>query len=132
MIDIRDLIFDYPGKRALDRVSCAIGQGSVTALVGPNGAGKTTLIRCIVGLYEPLDGVVLFEGADVFKNSRAAHRRMGYLTDFFGVYEKLTVRQCLTFAAWAYDVAEEAVERAVAIIYFFLFRRVRGILTEKL
>ncbi len=113
MIEIRDLIFNYDDKRALDRVSCSIDKGSVTALVGPNGAGKTTLIRCIVGLYEPLDGSVLFEGQDVFRNSHSAHRRMGYLTDFFGVYETLTVKRCLTFAASAHGVQESSVANAV-------------------
>lgn len=114
LIDVRDLVFRYDEKRALDRVSCAIDKGSVTALVGPNGAGKTTLIRCIVGLYEPLDGSVLFEGHDVFRNSHAAHRRMGYLTDFFGVYDALTVRRCLIFAARAHGVADSEVARSVA------------------
>lgn len=113
MIDVRDLIFAYDDKRALDRVSCVIDKGSVTALVGPNGAGKTTLIRCIVGLYEPLDGSVLFEGSDVFRNSHAAHRRMGYLTDFFGVYDTLTVKRCLTFAARAHGVPDASVARSV-------------------
>lgn len=113
MIDVDDLVFNYDDTRALDHVSCGITQGSVTALVGPNGAGKTTLIRCIVGLYEPLDGSVQFEGQDVFRNAHDAHRRMGYLTDFFGVYETLSVRRCLTFAARAHGVPDTDVIASV-------------------
>ena len=50
MIEVKNLNFDYPGKRVLHDVSFNIKTGSATALVGPNGAGKTTLLRCLVGL----------------------------------------------------------------------------------
>jgi ABC-2 type transport system ATP-binding protein len=104
MIDVRNVTFEYPAKRALFDVSCSVRAGSITALVGPNGAGKTTLIRCIVGLHAPLSGTVLFDGIDVHAHPRACHRRMAYLSDFFGVYEGLSVRQCLTFTARACGV----------------------------
>ena len=113
MIDIQDLVFEYPTKRALFDVNCTVRTGSITALVGPNGAGKTTLIRCIVGLHAPFSGRVLFGGIDVHEHPRDCHRRMAYLSDFFGVYEQLSVRQCLTYTARAYDVAPGAVETVV-------------------
>lgn len=113
MIEITDLVFEYPTSRALDHVSCTIRPRGVTALVGPNGAGKTTIIRCIVGLSTPFHGTVSFEGVDIHRNVREVHRRMGYLSDFFGVYENLTVRQCLIFNARAYDVEEASIETAV-------------------
>jgi len=104
MIDARNLIFEYPTKRALHDVSCSVRAGSITALVGPNGAGKTTLIRCIVGLHAPLSGTVLLDGVDVHEHPRECHRRMAYLSDFFGVYDGLSVRQCLSYTARAYGV----------------------------
>jgi ABC-2 type transport system ATP-binding protein len=104
MIDVHNLVFEYPAKRALHDVSCSVRSGSITALVGPNGAGKTTLIRCIVGLHAPLSGTVLLDGVDVHGHPRQCHRRMAYLSDFFGVYEGLTVRQCLVYTARAYGV----------------------------
>lgn len=113
MIEVKDLVFEYPTGRALDGVTCAIRSGSVTALVGPNGAGKTTFIRCIVGLTNPFGGTVLFDGLDVHRDPREAHRRMGYLSDFFGVYENLTVRQCLIFAARSYAVPKDWVPQSV-------------------
>jgi ABC-2 type transport system ATP-binding protein len=113
MIEVKNLIFEYPTKRALFDVSCEIKTGSITALVGPNGAGKTTLIRCIVGLHGPFSGRVLFDGVDVHEHPRDCHRRMAYLSDFFGVYDQLTVRQCLTYTARAYGVAGDQVRSVV-------------------
>tara|TARA_R110000868_G_scaffold10900_10_gene52758 strand:- start:1328 stop:2260 length:933 start_codon:yes stop_codon:yes gene_type:complete len=113
MIEVKNLIFEYPTKRALHDVSCEIKTGSITALVGPNGAGKTTLIRCIVGLHGPFSGQVLFDGVDVHEHPRDCHRRMAYLSDFFGVYDQLTVRQCLTYTARAYGVSGDQVRTVV-------------------
>ena len=99
MIDVEGLVVDYPGHRALHGVSLHIAAGTVTALVGPNGAGKSTLLRCIAGLDSPLAGTVQVAGIDVQEDSRRAHRHMGYLSDFFGLYESLSVAQCLQYAA---------------------------------
>jgi ABC-2 type transport system ATP-binding protein len=101
MIEARDLIFEYPGHRAIDDVSFAIEANSVTALVGPNGAGKTTLMRCLCGLERPVSGTIVVDGIDVVEYPRRSHERIGYLSDFFGLYDDLCVRQCLRYAAEA-------------------------------
>ena len=108
------LLYEYPGVRALDDVSIAIPAGSITALVGPNGAGKTTLMRCIAGLDQPLAGAIEVDGVDVLENPREAHRHIGYLSDFFGLYDALTVRQCLTFVAAAQGLAAHDIAGRVA------------------
>ena len=99
MIEVNDLVFEYPGTRALNGVSFGIAPGSITALVGPNGAGKTTLLRCMAALEVPMRGQVRIDGEDVHEDPRACHRKLGYLSDFFGLYDELTVRQCLLHAA---------------------------------
>jgi ABC-2 type transport system ATP-binding protein len=104
MIEVQNLVFDYPGTRALDDVSFTIHRGSITALVGPNGAGKTTLLRCLAALEEPVSGTILMDGADILDDPRATHRRIGYLSDFFGLYEELTVRRCLEYAAMSHGI----------------------------
>jgi ABC-2 type transport system ATP-binding protein len=96
---VAGLRFEYPAVRALDDVSFSLARGTVTALVGPNGAGKSTLLRCMAGLETPVVGHIAIDGVDVLEAPREAHRRLGYLSDFFGVYEALTVRQCLAHAA---------------------------------
>ncbi|MFT4560681.1 MAG: ABC-2 type transport system ATP-binding protein [Gammaproteobacteria bacterium] len=101
MIDVRHLTFEYPGHRALDDVSFTIERNSVTALVGPNGSGKTTLMRCLCGLEQPLSGNIVVDGIDVVDQPRQSHERMGYLSDFFGLYNELSVRQCMRHAAEA-------------------------------
>jgi ABC-2 type transport system ATP-binding protein len=111
---IESLSFEYPGTRALEDVSFALGRGTVTALVGPNGAGKTTLLRCLAGLAVPLTGAIEVAGVDVLEEPREAHRRIGYLSDFFGVYDALTVRQCLVHAAAVQGLPEPDIEAAVA------------------
>jgi ABC-2 type transport system ATP-binding protein len=103
-IAVENVTFDYPGVRALDDVSVAVREGSVTALVGPNGAGKTTLMRCIAALDRPQAGRIRVAGLDVHAQPRQAHTLMGYLPDFFGLYDTLTVRQCLLNRAAALDV----------------------------
>jgi len=113
MIDVKNLIFEYPTKRVLHDIDCVIEKGSITALVGPNGAGKTTLIRCIVGLHAPYSGQVFFDGDDVHEHPRECHRRMAYLSDVFGVYDQLSVRQCLSYTARAYGVASIKIQSVV-------------------
>jgi ABC-2 type transport system ATP-binding protein len=105
MIEARNLVFDYPGTRALAEVSFTLRLGSITALVGPNGAGKTTLLRCLAALEEPSGGSILIDGQDIFADPRATHREIGYLSDFFGLYEDLTAEQCLQYAAMAHGIA---------------------------
>lgn len=113
IIEVSDLTFDYPGFRALDRVSLSIAPGTVTALVGPNGAGKTTLLRCIASLETPLSGTVRVAGLDVYESPREVHRLMGYLSDNFGLYSDLTVAQGLEYAARSQGLADAAVAGAV-------------------
>ena len=112
-IEVSGLLFEYPGVRALDDVSFTVAAGSVTALVGPNGAGKTTLLRCLAGLELPLEGNIEVAGVDVLEEPRAVHRRIGYLSDFYGLYDALTVRQCFAHAAAAHGVEESRLDEAV-------------------
>ncbi len=118
MITVENLNFDYPDKRALFDVSFSIETGSVTALVGPNGAGKTTLLRCIAALERYHSGKITIGGLDVADHPREVHHVTGYLSDFFGLYDTLTLRQCLTYMAWcqrvpALDVNKRVIDMAL-------------------
>lgn len=112
MIEVNDLVFEYPGTRALNGVTFRIEPGSITALVGPNGAGKTTLLRCMAALEVPMYGMVRIVGENIHEDPRACHRKLGYLSDFFGLYDELTVRQCLLHAAASRGIVTGELSRA--------------------
>jgi ABC-2 type transport system ATP-binding protein len=113
MIEVRALRYDYPGRRALDEVTFALPERSITALVGPNGAGKTTLLRCIAALDEPYSGNITVGGIDTQRSPRSVHRLTGFLPDHFGLYGELTARQCLVFAARAHRVRAAEVDARI-------------------
>lgn len=112
-IEVSNLIFEYPGKLALDDVSFSIKPQSITALVGPNGAGKTTLLTCMAALARPLSGTILVDDEDILIEPRKYHQKIGYLADFFGLYEELTVRQCLQYVGLAHNIPEENIQQCI-------------------
>ena len=114
MIVVKDVVFDYPTARALHGVGFEVDRGSVLALVGPNGAGKTTLLKCMAALEPPTAGSITIDGLDVIDEPRAAHALLGYLPDFFGLYDELTVRQSLIYAARSRGVAAGEAEGAAS------------------
>jgi ABC-2 type transport system ATP-binding protein len=118
MIEVEGVVYDYPTARALHGVSFTVEAGTVLALVGPNGAGKSTLMRCIAALDTPTEGTIRVAGLDVGDDPRGVHRTIGYLPDFFGLYDELTVRRALIYAARSRGVAAaragEAAEAAAA------------------
>ena len=113
MIDATGLVYEYPSARALDGVSLSVAPQTITALVGPNGAGKTTLLRLLAALETPYSGQVRIDGLDTVAAPREIHARLGYLPDFYGLYDALSVRRCLAHAARARGIAPDAVQGAV-------------------
>ncbi|HEX2593393.1 MAG TPA: ABC transporter ATP-binding protein [Rhizomicrobium sp.] len=113
MIEVTDLVYEYPTARALKGVSLRIPAQTITALVGPNGAGKTTLLRCLAALEVPYSGTVTIDGLDTRDHPRQIHERLGYLPDFYGLYDDLSVRRCLTYAARSHNIAADKADAAV-------------------
>jgi ribose transport system ATP-binding protein len=62
ILDVRELVKEFPGVKALQGVNFDVVAGEVHCLLGPNGAGKSTLIKCISGAHEPTSGEILFMG----------------------------------------------------------------------
>lgn len=110
MIEVKNLVFEYPGHRALDNVSFTIPEKSITAIVGPNGAGKTTLLNCLAALTKPFSGSITINGIDVLENPREVHSFIGFLPDFFGLYYNLTVQQSLQYSCMAHGVEASEIE----------------------
>jgi ABC-2 type transport system ATP-binding protein len=91
---------------AVQCLDLAIPEGEIYGLIGPNGAGKTTSIRMACGLLEPTGGRVAVADVDVHQDPERAQQFIGYLSDFFSVYEDLKVWEYLDFFAHAYKMPE--------------------------
>lgn len=120
ILSVNDLCFDYGLKPALKDVSFSITQGSTTALVGPNGSGKTTLLRCLTGLDSPISGKIHVFNHDLSKDPRAARSRMGYISDSFGLFSRMSVYQCLLYMAKAYNLPADQQKPRVAEVIALL------------
>jgi sodium transport system ATP-binding protein len=97
MIEVSDVRKQFGTVQALDGVSFTARDGQITALLGPNGAGKTTLLRLLVGLLERDQGSIAVGGIDPAVDPMSVRRNIGFLTDQFGLYERLTTREYLTY-----------------------------------
>jgi sodium transport system ATP-binding protein len=97
MIEVHDVRKQFGAVQALGGVSFTARDGQITALLGPNGAGKTTLLRTLVGLLRRDHGTISIGGIDPEKDPMAVRRNIGFLTDQFGLYERLTTREYLNY-----------------------------------
>jgi ABC-2 type transport system ATP-binding protein len=103
-IVVEALVKQYRRFTALDGVSFSIPRGSIYGFIGPNGAGKTTTLRILATLLLPTQGRAWVAGEDVVLRPERARGCFGYMPDFFGVYDDLTVREYLEFYAQAHGV----------------------------
>lgn len=103
-VQIEGLSVSYGKVLAVRDVSFEIPQGEVFGFIGPNGAGKSTTIKVLATLLKPDSGRVRIDGIDVPKYPMAIRRRIGYMPDFFGVYEDLSASEYLHFYAAAYQI----------------------------
>lgn len=106
-IETRDLTRHYGKLTAVRNLNLAIPQGSLFGLIGPNGAGKTTTLRMLAGLLDPSSGEILVNGQPVNQKGNELRRQIGYMPDFFGVYEDLVVWEYLDFFARCYNIPSQ-------------------------
>ena len=103
-IQTRNLSRQYGKVSAVQDLNLSIPQGSLFGLIGPNGAGKTTTLRMLAGLLEPTSGEILISGRSMKKDTKDLQRLIGYMPDFYGVYEDLVVWEYLDFFARCYGL----------------------------
>ena len=116
MLQLIDLTKEYDAdgdaeRRVLaaDRLNLDVTAGEVFGLVGPNGAGKSTTLKMICGLLPPTSGRVLVNNLDVERQPAEAQKYIGYLADFFSLYDELTVYQYLEYFAGAYKLSADSI-----------------------
>jgi ABC-2 type transport system ATP-binding protein len=106
IIETRNLTHRYGELTALDDVSLQIAEGDIFGFIGPNGAGKTTTMRILATLLRPTAGDAWIGGCSVHSDLRGVRRQIGYMPDFFGVYNEMKVWEYLDFFAACYDIPD--------------------------
>src|SRR5258708_10967655 len=113
MIEIHHLRKEYDGNVALENLHLEIPEGEVFGLIGPNGAGKTTLIRIMATLLEPTYGQVRINGIDALEDPLRVHPLIGYMSDFFALYENMLAWEYLDHFARCYGVEAKRRDRLI-------------------
>ncbi len=106
IIEINGLTKQYGDFTALDHLELNIEEGAVFGFIGPNGAGKTTTMRILTTLLKPTEGEARIGGYSVSEDPNEVRRLIGYMPDFFGVYDDMRVWEYLDFFAACYDIPE--------------------------
>jgi ABC-2 type transport system ATP-binding protein len=107
----RDLVRVFGQKKAVDNLNLTVRRGEFFGFLGPNGAGKSTTIKMMVGLLRPTSGSVWVGGVDVWKEPLQVRSLMGVLPEYLNIYERLSGREFLVFAAHMYGVPNADIQR---------------------
>ncbi len=106
IIEIKNLVKRYGKLTAVNDMSLQVEAGAIFGFVGPNGAGKTTTMRILTTLMSPTSGEAHVAGHSVSKDPRSVRKAIGYMPDFFGVYDDMTVWEYLDFFGACYEIPE--------------------------
>jgi ABC-2 type transport system ATP-binding protein len=113
-IQVRELTRDYNGLRAVDGITFAVEIGEIFGFLGPNGAGKTTTIKVLTGQLRPTSGTAQVAGCDVVEERQQLKPRIGVVFEVQNLYERLSARDNLVFAARLYGVPKGRVDQVLA------------------
>ena len=122
-IDVRGLTKRYGGRAVVDHVDLQVRAGRICGFLGPNGSGKTTTIRMLCGLLTPDEGEGSCLGLDIRRQAAAIKRQVGYMTQRFGWYEDLSIRQNLDFVARLFELPQRAAAVDAALAQLGLVER---------
>jgi len=104
MIKTHDLTKAYGDMHAIDELNLELEQGDLFGYIGPNGSGKTTTMRILATLLQPTWGEAYVCDYSIYTNPKEIRRLVGYMPDFFGVYDDMKVIEYLDFFAAAYRI----------------------------
>lgn len=103
-IDVSGLTKRFGARTVVDQLSIRVERGQICGFLGPNGSGKTTTLRMLCGLLTPDGGSGTCLGLDILRDTELIKRRVGYMTQRFGLYEDLTIEENLAFIARVYQL----------------------------
>lgn len=104
MIEISKLTKKYGQFKALDELTLSLKEGTVFGFVGANGAGKSTTFLILSTLLQPTSGTVTINGVDITKKPEEIRKLIGYMPDFFGIYDQLKAHEYLDFYGASYGI----------------------------
>lgn len=110
MLNIQNLTKRYGNFLAVNNLNLHIDKGEIFGFVGPNGAGKTTTMKIVCGLLRASGGSVTVDGIDAINNPDDIKRKVGYVPDFFGVYDNLKVMEYMEFFGSMYGMKKDDVD----------------------
>lgn len=113
MLEINDLYKKYGKFTALNGLNLTIGDGELFGFVGPNGAGKTTTMKIIAGLLYEDSGSILLDGVNIHTNLAKRKNMIGYMPDFFGVYDNLKTYEYMEFYASVYGIYKSKAKQKI-------------------
>ena len=111
MLQINHLYKSYGRFQAVNNLTLHVPKGDLFGFVGPNGAGKTTTIRMVCGLMLPSAGNIVLGGVDALANQKEVKKQIGYVPDFFGVYDNLKVKEYMDFYGSMYRMNSKEIAR---------------------
>jgi ABC-2 type transport system ATP-binding protein len=112
-IETRGLTRKYGKLTAVEDLNLQVNSGALFGLIGPNGAGKTTSLRMLAGLLEPTSGEIIINGQVANHDWQELRRQIGYMPDFFGVYEDMLVWEYLDFFARCYGLPKNRQQQVI-------------------
>lgn len=113
MIEIKGLTKSYGSFIALDHLDLTVNSGVVFGFVGANGAGKSTTFSILATLLAPDEGDALIGGKSIRKDAAEVRRKIGYMPDFFGVYDQLKADEYLEFFASSYGMKDDEIQKQI-------------------
>ena len=119
MIEVKNVKKSYRSKHVLKDISFSVNEGDICALIGVNGAGKSTLVESICSIRQVDDGQIFVDKVLVNdkKNKKVLNMTIGYMSQFFGLFGDLTVRENLEYFGAIYKISDGRVDEIIKLCY---------------
>ena len=133
VISVSNLTKKFGDFTAVDNISLQIHKGEIFGFLGSNGAGKTTAMRMLCGLSLPTSGTGRVAGYDIIRQAEQIKRHIGYMSQKFSLYEKLTVWENLHLFATIYGMSAESIRKRTDAVFMTLdMEKMRNVLVREI
>ena len=111
MIEVRNLVKKYGNHVAVDHLNFTVEKGKIYGFLGPNGAGKSTTMNMITGYIASTEGDILIDGHNILEEPEEAKKKIGYLPEMPPLYQDMTAKEYLEFAAELKGIPKEQTDK---------------------